>query len=213
MRISELAEATGVPVATIKYYQREGLLPPAAKPAARLADYDERHVRRLHLVRLLREVGDIPIDGLKRLVGATVRPTVSVHDLFADAADALAGDAAPAGPMRPATRALTDQLIAAAGWTNVRPDSPDRESLAATLELIASYDTHPREAAEIEPYLRFADEIARYELGHLDDSKDRVGLLEEMVIGRVVFGQVLANLRRLAEEHYSAVRFGHDHRA
>lgn len=212
MRISELSDATGISVATIKYYLREGLLPAADKRGARLTEYDERHVRRLQLIRLLREVGSIPIDGLKRLVGASERTDVAIHGVFAAAADALAVAPPPAGPLRPATRALADQVITAAGWTNVRPDSPDRENLAATLELIASYDTHPRDPAEIEPYVRFADQIASYEIGHLDDAKDRVGLLEEMVVGQVVFGQVLATLRRLAEEHHSLQRFGDDYR-
>ena len=213
MRISELADATGFPVATIKYYLREGLLPVADKRAERLAEYDERHVSRLGLIKLLREVGDIPIEGLRQLVRASERTDVSIHDLFGAAADALAPAPPPAGPLRPVTRDLADQLIAAAGWTHVRPDSPDRENLAATLELIASYDTHPRDPAEIEPYIRFADQIASYEVGHLDDTKDRTGLLEEMVVGQVVFGQVLATLRRLAEEHHSLQRFGEDHRA
>jgi DNA-binding transcriptional MerR regulator len=212
VRISELADATGVSVATIKYYLREGLLPAAEKRAERLAEYDDRHVRRLHLIKLLREVGDIPIEGLKRLVEVSERTDVPVHGLFAAAADALAATPPPAGRLRPTTRAIADQLISSAGWTNVRPDSPDRENLAATLELIASYDTHPRDPAEIEPYVRVADQIARYELGHLDDAKDRVGLLEEMVVGQVVYGQVLATLRRLAEEHHSLQRFGDDYR-
>ncbi len=212
MRISELSEATGISVATIKYYLREGLLPAADKRAARLADYDARHVRRLQLIKLLREVGNIPIEGLKRLIGASERTDVPVHGVFAAAADALAPAPPPGGPLRPVTRALADQVVAAAGWTNVRPDSPDRENLAATLELIASYDTHPRDPAEIEPYVRFADQIASYEIGHLDDAQDRIGLLEEMVVGQIAFGQVLATLRRLAEEHHSSQRFGEDYR-
>ena len=212
MRISELSEATGVSVATIKYYQRQGLLPVAEKPAARLAEYDEQHVRRLLLIKLLREVGDVPIEGLKRLVAASERHDVAVHDLFAAAAEAIVPVPPPAGVMRATARAQADQIIAAAEWTNVRPDSPDRENLAATLELISSYDTHPRDPAEIEPYVLFADQIARYEIGHLDGTKDRVGLLEEMVVGQVVFGQVLATLRRLAEEHHSHQRFSDDYR-
>lgn len=212
MRISELAEVTGLPVATIKYYVREGLLPASEKRAERLAEYDDRHVGRLGLLRLLREGGGIPIEGLRRLVAASERTDLSIHELFAAAADALTPSPPPAGPLRAATRALADELIADAGWSHVRTDSPDRENLAATLELIASYDTHPRDLAEIEPYVRLADEIARYEIAHLDDAKDRTGLLEEMVVGQVVFGQVLTTLRRLAEEHHSLERFGQDYR-
>jgi DNA-binding transcriptional MerR regulator len=212
-RISELVEMTGVPLATVKYYLREGLLPEGEKVAPRLTEYDDRHVRALGLLRILREVGRVPMERLRQLVAAARTPGGTVHELFAAAADALAPRPAPGGELRPFTRDLADRLIEQAGWTNVRPDSLDRENLAAALEVVATYDTHPRDPAEITPYLGFADEIARYEIGHLDDRKDRLGLLEEMVVGQVVFGEVLAILRRLAEEHHSQERFGHDRRA
>ena len=53
MRISELSEASGVPVATLKYYLREGLLPPGESLGATRADYSEDHLRRVRLVRAL----------------------------------------------------------------------------------------------------------------------------------------------------------------
>ena len=71
MRISELSQATGVPVATIKYYLREGLLPDGDKRTPRLTEYDDRHVRQLGLLRILREVGQVPVEGLKQLVAAS----------------------------------------------------------------------------------------------------------------------------------------------
>lgn len=209
--MSELAERTGVPVPTIKYYVREGLLPEGEKRTPRLTDYDERHVRRLELLRILREVGDVPVEGLRRLVAATeVRGTV--QELFAVAADAIAPTPPAAGPAREATRALADRLIAEAGWHHVRAESVDRDNLAATLELLGAYDTHPRDPAELAPYLAAADQLARDEIGHLDGSKDRVGLLEEMIVGQVVFATVLTTLRRLAEEHHSYERFAEDRR-
>ena len=132
--------------------------------------------------------------------------------MLAAAADAMAPAPAPAGTLRPFTREIADQLIASAGWTSVRADAPDRENLAAALEQVAAYDTHPRDPAELAPYLEAADRLARYEINHLDDAKDRAGLLEEMVVGQVVFGEILAILRRLAEEHHSHARFGTDFR-
>lgn len=212
MRISELSEQTGVPVATIKYYLREGLLPEGDKRTPRLTDYDERHVRRLELLRILRDVGDVPVDGLKRLVAATETRGATVQELFAVAADALAPTPPPAGPGRATTRAIADQIIEEAGWHHVRAESSDRDNLAATLELISAFDTHPRDPGEIAPYVAIADQIARYELVHLDGAKDRVGLLEEMIVGQVVFASVLTTLRRLAEEHHAFVRFGDDRR-
>ena len=61
MRISELAEVSGVPLATVKYYLREGLLPPGRSVTARLSEYDDEHLRRLRLLRALREVGGVPV--------------------------------------------------------------------------------------------------------------------------------------------------------
>jgi DNA-binding transcriptional MerR regulator len=211
VRISELSERTGVPVPTIKYYLREGLLPEGDKRTPRLTEYDDRHVRRLGLLRILRDVGDVPVEGLKRLVAAT-ETRGTVHDLFAVAADALAPTPPAPGPGRAETRAMADAIIAQAGWDRVREDSVDRDNLAATLEMVGSFDTHPRDPAEIAPYLAMADQLARHEIGNLDDSKDRVGLLEEMIVGQVVFATVLTTLRRLAEEHHSHERFGEDQR-
>jgi DNA-binding transcriptional MerR regulator len=49
MRLSDLSAASGVPVATVKYYLREGLLPPGRLTAATSAQYDDSHLQRLRL--------------------------------------------------------------------------------------------------------------------------------------------------------------------
>lgn len=122
-RISDLAAATGVPVATIKYYLRVGLLPEGHRLTARLSEYGEQHVRRLALLRILREVGRVPIEGLRGLVEAATRPG-TVHELFAAAADAISPRPPAGGELRPFTRQLADQILDQAGWTHVRPSPP-----------------------------------------------------------------------------------------
>jgi DNA-binding transcriptional MerR regulator len=208
MRISELSETSGVPVPTIKFYLREGLLHPGEKLTPRLTSYDDTHRMRLGLLRVLREVGDVPVDRLGQLVATTESRHSSVHEMLAAASVALAPKPAPAGPERAAVRAVADGLIDQAGWSEVSPDSVDRDNLASVLEAIGRYQTHDSDPAVVLPYLRAADEIARAEIWHLDTTKDRLELLEEMVVGQVVFGQLLVILRRLGEEHWSAVRFG-----
>ncbi|UUW91334.1 MerR family transcriptional regulator [Pimelobacter simplex] len=208
MRISELADAAGVSVATLKYYQREGLLPPARKVAARLAEYDDTHLRRLRLLRVLREVGEVPVERLRSLVEAVEDADASVHDVFGVACDALHG--APPEP-GPDLRAMADALIEQAGWDRVRPDSPDRDHLAALvgtiLDLGGGQDESAQEGAAT--YLRLVDELARFEIGAFagPDEADRDVLVERMVVGQVVYGELLLVLRRIAEEHYSAQRF------
>ena len=61
MRMGQLSSETGVAVATIKYYLREGLLPAGELSPPNQARYDESHVRRLALIRSLLEVGGLSI--------------------------------------------------------------------------------------------------------------------------------------------------------
>lgn len=212
MRMSELSERTEVPVATIKYYLREGLLPDGERITPRLTEYDDRHVRQLRLLRILREVGHVPVERLRGLIAAAGSGEETIHELFAEASDALSPTPPEPDEAHEMARLVVDDIVAQAGWTHTRANSPDRDLLAATLATVIRHDTHPGGPEDLVPYVEAADRIARYELGRLDDAKDRQGLLEEMVVGRVTFGEVLASLRRLAQEHYSYERFGEDHR-
>ena len=207
MRISELAVVTGVPVATMKYYVREGLLPPGRAITPRLSEYDEEHVRRLRLLRALREVGGVPVTRLRALVGA-LEVGQSPMSLLEQTANALAPVAPTPGPGRADAREMVGQVLDEAGW-RVRPDGPDRENLAAALEVLAEFTGGPVPGQAIAPYVRAADDLARHEIGHLDPGRGDAALLQQMVVGQVLFGQVLGALRRLAEEHHSGERFGH----
>lgn len=207
MRISELAESTGVSVATIKYYLREGLLPPGTKVTDRLSEYDDHHVRRLRLLRALREAGAVPVEGLKGLVAVAEDEEASVHQMFGAACDAMAPPLTDAAD--PAARELADRLVERAGWSEVRADAPGRDRLADVLAVILGFGRRA-DPGTTERYLRLVDAIAEFELGIVDADQDRDAMLEQMVIGQVVFGELLLNLRRLAQEHHSALRFDSD---
>ena len=51
MRIGELSERTGVTSASIKFYVREGLLPPPERVGYNRSEYDDSHAARLRLIR------------------------------------------------------------------------------------------------------------------------------------------------------------------
>jgi DNA-binding transcriptional MerR regulator len=205
MLVSELVRRTSVPLATVKYYLREGLLPPGRKTAARAAEYDEDHVRRLHLLRLLRSVGDFPVTKLRNLVDATEDTSLSVHQMFARATDALAPE--PPRLADPESRALADRLLADVGWEAVREEAVDRDNLAAALEAIAAWMPGLDATTAARAYAHLADDLARGEIASLRDQGDRADLLEQMVVGTVLFERLLTVLRRLAEEQHSAQRF------
>ncbi|MEU2333639.1 MerR family transcriptional regulator [Streptomyces sp. NPDC006654] len=69
MRLARLSERSGVPVATIKYYLREGLLPPGRQVNTTTAEYDEAHLRRLRLVRAMIQVGRVPVAKVREVLG------------------------------------------------------------------------------------------------------------------------------------------------
>jgi DNA-binding transcriptional MerR regulator len=62
LRMGELAERAGVSVTTIKFYIREGLLPPPpVKTGRTMAYYDQRYLDRLLAIRRLREEHYLPL--------------------------------------------------------------------------------------------------------------------------------------------------------
>jgi DNA-binding transcriptional MerR regulator len=82
MRISELARRSGIPLPTIKYYFSAGLLPRGVTTSRNQASYGERHLYRLRLVRVLREMGGLTVGRTLTVIQA-VEDGVSVPELIA----------------------------------------------------------------------------------------------------------------------------------
>jgi Cu(I)-responsive transcriptional regulator len=57
MQIGELARITGVKAETIRFYEREGILPAPARTRANYRDYGSDEVSRLHFVHRARNLG------------------------------------------------------------------------------------------------------------------------------------------------------------
>lgn len=57
LTIGALAQASGVHVETIRYYQRLGLMPQPARPAGSVRRYDERAAARLRFIRRAQQLG------------------------------------------------------------------------------------------------------------------------------------------------------------
>jgi len=57
MRIGELAQPTGTKAETIRYYEREGILPYADRTDSNYRDYSKDHLATLTFVRRARELG------------------------------------------------------------------------------------------------------------------------------------------------------------
>lgn len=68
LKISELAEAADVPVATIKHYRREGLLPEPVKTSRNMAWYKPESVKRVRLIKRLQQERFMPLDAIRVLL-------------------------------------------------------------------------------------------------------------------------------------------------
>ncbi|MCY7316751.1 MAG: Cd(II)/Pb(II)-responsive transcriptional regulator [Rubrivivax sp.] len=73
MRIGNLAELTGTPVETIRFYEREGLLPAAQRSENNYRLYTAAHVDRLAFIRHCRSL-DMALDEVRALLGFKDKP-------------------------------------------------------------------------------------------------------------------------------------------
>ena len=89
LRIGELAEASGVPVPTIKHYLREGLLPEPVKTSRNMAYYPPEFVDRIRLIKQLQEERYMPLKAIKSVLDEgpeRARALVELEDRILDRA-------------------------------------------------------------------------------------------------------------------------------
>lgn len=80
MKIGELAKTAQTQTETIRYYEREGLLPEAARTDANYRIYDESHVQRLAFIRHCRSL-DMTLAEIRTLLNFKDAPAGSCADV------------------------------------------------------------------------------------------------------------------------------------
>lgn len=80
MRIGELGRAAGVDIETIRYYEREGLLPSPTRSENGYRTYRQAHLKRLAFIRHCRAL-DIPLAEIKRLLEFVAHPDADCGDI------------------------------------------------------------------------------------------------------------------------------------
>jgi DNA-binding transcriptional MerR regulator len=198
MKISELSERSGIPLPTIKFYIREGILPPGRRTARNQADYTEEHVERLLLVRALRDDAGLPIT----TIASAMKAADSAPEEFVGAAiDAL---------QRPSTarvdetspefeRAMTDVLglVRESGW-DLEPNNIAVRDVARAWTIVGR--SYPSDGPDVlRPYLEIADRIAKCEIpDSWQPEAAPNATLRYAVLGTVLFEPVILAFRRMA---------------
>jgi DNA-binding transcriptional MerR regulator len=204
MRVAELSRLTGVAVPTLKYYLREGLLPPGVRTSPNQARYGEDHVRRVTMVRAMVDIGGLSIAGTKAVLAALDDPdhpgTVTAEML----------GTMPTGLPAPATRGSPEvwqaaqdritKLITSLGW-QANTETPAGHALVAAVA--ALYDLDRDDLVDLlEPYAAVCAELARIDMSVVDHGGS--SRLEGVVIGTVIGDVVLLAIRRLAHQDAAA---------
>ena len=203
MRIAELSRQTGVPVATIKFYLREGILPPGELTSPNQATYAEQHVRRLRLVRALVETGRLSIVTIRELLADLDRPEPNLHHILGRALHASVGARQPGGgPGVTEAEQETAELIARHGW-QVCGESPARQSVTETIAAMRHLGAGDL-LALIDEYAAAAERIAVADLEQVRRRAEPDAIVYGAVVGTILGDRLIAGLRRLAQEHVSA---------
>lgn len=82
MQIKALSAATGVDIETIRYYERQGLLPAPARRANGYRDYGPPQLERLSFIRHCRAL-DMPLADVRQLLAALDAPGPECGDINA----------------------------------------------------------------------------------------------------------------------------------
>ncbi|MBH1938146.1 MerR family transcriptional regulator [Streptomyces sp. AV19] len=205
MKISELSRRTGVPVASIKYFRREGLLPAGRATAATLAEYGEEHAQRLRLIKALTTLGGLSIAATRDVLTAVDRSNSTDGTLKAisyalpvPVAQAPTGDADEEAHAESAAEADVAGLIEAMDW-QVPDASPHIRGLTTTLKELRRLDADYR-PERLVAYAELARSIARLDLERAAAFEDSSTLAEQAVVVLALSGPLLELLRRLAQE-------------
>ena len=204
MRIAELSRRSGVPVPSIKYYVREGLLAPGELTSPNQAQYGEGHVRRLRLIRALVDVGDLSIAETRDVLASIDSPRKSLHERMGNAQGAVTPS--PTGEVDEESWALAsrqvEELVRRRGW-KVKPDSRAWQLL---IHVLATFHVLGQDelAGLLDDYADAAERLAAVEVDCVLCRPDVESMLEAVVIGTVLGDALLDALRRLARADVSA---------
>ena len=201
MKISQLAERSGVPVATVKFYIREGMLPRGEAVSATSSEYGDEHLARLRLIAALADVRGLPLSRVRDILALIDAPTGDPIDILGRAVGALPPYVDGDRDDYPRARAAIAELGLTydPGFTAV----PQLDEALRALDG-AGLDASPAVLRRYSDAMRgvAAEEIAPVAGMDLEDA------VPYAVLGTALYEPVMLALRRLAHHHLLVERTG-----
>lgn len=188
--MSELVEQSGVPLSSVKFYIREGLLPQGNTLSRTQAEYDQTHVQRLRLIRVLRDTVGLPVERVRIVLGQIDNPSDDITTAIGTAMAAL-----PPYVQPHAEHEQVERLLERLEWRGAsgHPVMDQVEEAIAACRAAGL----PLSDDGIDAYARLMHDIARLDVAGLP--VDRGAAVETAVVGTAVGDMLLIALRRLAQ--------------
>lgn len=220
MLLSQLAEESGVPPATIKYYRREGLLPAGERITATRQDYGRAHLERLALIQVLREIAGAPIARIAQLTAILDDPEQPLLSALAASQHLALGIPGPGDETGTGTSDLPEHpaiapLLAHLGWPDAQ--TAPRRALDELLHALENWGM----PTDLELLRRYAEPVASIARADVDSIRDLGGeasgepVSEDVqvmraVAGAIAFDRLIQLLRALGHTSYSILRAGQE---
>jgi DNA-binding transcriptional MerR regulator len=205
MRIAELSRRSGIAVPTIKYYLREGLLPPGERTSPNQARYTDVHLKRLRLIRALVDVGGLSIARVQEVLASVDAPEKPLHDVLGIVQGSMStpGEHEADESWSKAERAVSE-LIERRGW-HAMSESPAGRTLASVIVTAwrLGYDDF---VGMLDNYAKACERIAEADIAYIADNPDRDDLIERAVVGTALGDAAISGVRRLAQQNFSHQR-------
>lgn len=192
MQLKELSSRSGVTGASIKFYLREGLLPPGSTAASPRADYTEAHLRRLELIKVLRQVAGLGLEKVKAITASIEDPRLGDVELMGRV-QALVLDLAEAPvPDHP----LLAGLVGSGRWADA--PSPARNSLNLLLHRMDELGV-PADGKVLTAYAQAVDQVAALDIGSVERAGSRDELAAAVAVGTHLYSQLLLKMLAVAQ--------------
>jgi DNA-binding transcriptional MerR regulator len=207
MKISELAEASGQSVPTIKYYIRAKLLPPGNSVAKTQARYDQTHLKRLDLIRTLQNELGMSVEKIAQVLAEAEQGGVALLSAGLKGARESRHGAKKLDQSSPemgkAWKLLT-QLEKELGW-DISPEHPSAGDVAEAVATILRVMPDAKVDESLIEYATVMKSVADQEIpDSFDPAGDPWESLRYAVLGTYLFEPLILGLRRMAHGQRTA---------
>ncbi|WP_328445162.1 MerR family transcriptional regulator [Amycolatopsis sp. NBC_00438] len=199
MRMAELSAESGVPVATVKYYLREGLLPPGERTSPNQARYSATHVQRLRLIKALTEVGGMSLASVGTVLEA-IDGDKTPHRTMGVVQEELAGT--PPEVSEEAAQwawELLDGIVRRNGWGELKRKEAAVANVVAALATAKELG-HDKLAEHLEEYAHLALRVAELDVDTVTGLTSFDKIIEAGLVVTVLGDRIFAGLRHLGQE-------------